>query len=149
MQARNREECARQRQDAAYRERNKERSRQWAADPANREHKRAMEREYVHSDEYRERRRERYATDSEYRAKIVAHRWHLTPDDVETKIHAQDGACGICGGLLGEKVHLDHIVPLSKGGPSTYENMQVAHPWCNLIKSNKLNFTISLEKSGG
>lgn len=48
------------------------------------------------------------------------------------------GTCGICNKLADpRKWHLDHIVPLSKGGQHTYSNVQVAHPSCNLSKHNK------------
>lgn len=29
---------------------------------------------------------------------------------------------------------LDHIVPASKGGPHTFENLRVAHRWCNSVR---------------
>lgn len=57
--------------------------------------------------------------------------------------------CGICG----QKVDfdykfphplsptVDHIVPISKGGhPSSLENLQLAHRYCNRMKSDKLFF---------
>jgi len=49
------------------------------------------------------------------------------------------GICGICH----EKVdpdnwHLDHIVPVSRGGEHSYANVQVAHPFCNVSKGAKL-----------
>lgn len=33
---------------------------------------------------------------------------------------------------------MDHIIPISKGGGHTWENVQVAHRVCNLNKSNKI-----------
>lgn len=51
-----------------------------------------------------------------------------------------DGVCGICGGDVDPgRFHLDHIVPLSKGGAHTYENTQPAHPACNLRKRDRLD----------
>lgn len=32
----------------------------------------------------------------------------------------------------------DNIVPLSKGGPHTWDNVQAAHFSCNIKKSNKM-----------
>lgn len=49
------------------------------------------------------------------------------------------GICGIC--LMPADPndwHLDHVIPLSRGGSHTYDNVQVSHPWCNLSKGNKL-----------
>lgn len=37
---------------------------------------------------------------------------------------------------------LDHVVPMSKGGPHTYENTQLTHLRCNLIKHAK--YVVSL-----
>lgn len=40
--------------------------------------------------------------------------------------------------MLGEKVAIDHIRPISKGGAEwALENMQVLHLACNIRKSNK------------
>lgn len=46
-----------------------------------------------------------------------------------------EGICGICH-LPADRAdfHVDHVIPLSKGGPHTYENVQVGHPHCNLLK---------------
>lgn len=47
------------------------------------------------------------------------------------------GVCGICGEAIMEDFHLDHILPLSRGGEHCYENVQLAHPFCNLSKNNR------------
>ena len=51
----------------------------------------------------------------------------------------QDGKCGICQEpmVLGQdKLSVDHIVPLSKGGSSRGENLQLTHHKCNQKKGN-------------
>lgn len=41
--------------------------------------------------------------------------------------------CGICGGKVAPNdVHLDHITPYSRGGPTTIDNLRVTHAHCNL-----------------
>lgn len=47
--------------------------------------------------------------------------------------------CQICGRYMpdGFGLHIDHIVPISKGGRSVPENLQVLCAKCNLSKSNK------------
>lgn len=55
------------------------------------------------------------------------------------------GLCGICGGPLGDKIDYDHIVPVSKGGSHTTENLQTAHPRCNKLKSDRLDFSLKDE----
>ncbi len=52
----------------------------------------------------------------------------------------QAGKCGICGGIMlshPRDLHIDHIVPLSKGGGNEIGNLQLTHPTCNLIKGNR------------
>lgn len=49
------------------------------------------------------------------------------------------GICHICGGLVApDDVHFDHVIPLSKGGSHTYDNIKVAHSTCNMKKGAKL-----------
>lgn len=49
--------------------------------------------------------------------------------------------CGICNERLDwsnpTKIHLDHIVPLSKGGLNSITNVQWSHAKCNLSKGSK------------
>lgn len=45
--------------------------------------------------------------------------------------------CHICGGRARrEDIHLDHLVPLSKGGEHSSRNLRVAHSWCNQQRSD-------------
>lgn len=63
------------------------------------------------------------------------------------KLIKRDGlTCAICGlacidggnYLADLYPTMDHIVPISKGGGHTWENVQVAHRICNINKSNKI-----------
>ena len=49
----------------------------------------------------------------------------------------QRGRCAYCGRDLSDK-HLDHIVPISRGGTHTMGNLVWACPRCNLSKGDKL-----------
>lgn len=42
--------------------------------------------------------------------------------------------CGICDKQILENYHLDHIIPLSKGGEHSEKNLQLTHPSCNQKK---------------
>jgi len=55
-------------------------------------------------------------------------------------IYVRDkGVCGICHRRVScEAFHVDHIVPLVKGGKHSYENTQLTHPRCNLLKGIKI-----------
>lgn len=65
-----------------------------------------------------------------------------------------DGICGICGQDVDPfDFHVDHIVPLSRGGEHSYVNTQVAHPSCNVRKwasmpggeiANTWNFSVAM-----
>ena len=39
-----------------------------------------------------------------------------------------------------KSLHIDHVVPLSKGGHDLIENVRPAHGYCNNIKSDTLNY---------
>lgn len=55
------------------------------------------------------------------------------------------GVCGICNLPVQENNwHLDHIIPLSRGGTHTMNNVQVSHSTCNLSKGNKLSEEMTL-----
>lgn len=45
--------------------------------------------------------------------------------------------CCYCGDRIENDFHCDHVVPYSRGGPSTYENLVPSCPECNRAKSDK------------
>lgn len=49
----------------------------------------------------------------------------------------QRGKCACCGKPLGNKYHLDHIMPLALGGTNTDDNIQLLRQECNQQKSAK------------
>lgn len=49
----------------------------------------------------------------------------------------QRGKCACCGEPLGNKYHLDHIMPLALGGSNTDDNIQLLRPRCNNQKHAK------------
>lgn len=54
-------------------------------------------------------------------------------------LERDDGVCGICGGDVNPlEFDIDHIIPLSKNGDHSYDNVQVAHPSCNNQKYTKV-----------
>lgn len=64
---------------------------------------------------------------------------------------ARDGAtCGICNedidmGLTFPELFrasVDHVLPFARGGTHDPENLQLAHLWCNLVKQDRVGFTI-------
>lgn len=59
------------------------------------------------------------------------------PREVVDAIYKRDGGrCVYCGSV--ENLHLDHIIPFSRGGATNVENLQLLCQKCNLEKSNKI-----------
>lgn len=59
------------------------------------------------------------------------------PRDVVDAIYRRDGGkCVYCGST--QNLQLDHIIPFSRGGATTIENLQLLCQKCNLEKSNKI-----------
>lgn len=57
------------------------------------------------------------------------------PIDIAYIRHRDKDICQICGKPCAEReMTFDHIIPLSKGGPHTNANLQVAHGLCNSRK---------------
>ena len=99
---------------------------------------------------------------SHYKAKIAEKRRknkimnlsHMDPDITLPLLYDRDnGVCKICGeicdyrdyivsdsGIIVGKTYpsIDHIIPISKGGSHTWDNVQLAHKLCNSIKSDKI-----------
>ena len=53
-------------------------------------------------------------------------------------INWESRICGICNLKIKDDYHIDHIIPISKGGAHAVSNLQLAHPFCNRSKFNKL-----------
>ena len=62
----------------------------------------------------------------------------LSIDDVRER-HAQSGGrCHWCGADLGDEYHIDHAIPLSRGGVNAAPNIVIACPPCNRRKFTKM-----------
>ncbi len=65
-----------------------------------------------------------------------------TPDPLNyERIIAEHGmVCHICGDEIKSfaDLHFDHVIPLARGGPHSYENVRPSHKRCNLRKGAKL-----------
>ena len=61
-------------------------------------------------------------------------------DDIRYSVLKRDNySCQICGVTSkdGAKLHVDHIIPVSKGGKTVMSNLQTLCEQCNIGKSNK------------
>lgn len=61
----------------------------------------------------------------------------FTPHDVRLQMVNQKNTCWWCSKKL-TKYHIDHLIPLSKGGSNRADNIVISCPSCNLHKSSKM-----------
>lgn len=52
------------------------------------------------------------------------------------KTLTEDSCCVKCGSK--DKLHIDHIIPKSKGGKNSLDNIQILCQTCNLKKGNRV-----------
>ncbi len=73
-------------------------------------------------------------------------------DDIRYNVLKRDNyTCKICGAKAsdGAKLHVDHIIPVSKGGKTVMSNLQTLCDRCNMGKSNKMDDDMVCPKCGG
>lgn len=128
------------RRQKAYQERNqareRERTRLWKeANP-----ERAIQLCRQH---YRKNREQYYANNRRRRARERGADGQHTAEDVR-RIHAQQkDRCYWCDVKLGGVYHIDHIVPLSRGGSDNPANLCCACASCNCSKKAKMPWEFS------
>lgn len=139
--------------DAAYaathRTEIRDRARAWRA--ANPERSRAMVKAYRKSNpqkagawEKASKQRRRLAVPEVFRERAARRRARQRDTcvervDLKQILRDSNGLCGICKkplDLFG--IDFDHIVPLSKGGTHTADNIQTTHMRCNRSKGSKV-----------
>ena len=73
-------------------------------------------------------------------------------DDIRYNVLKRDNySCQICGVTAkdGAKLHVDHIIPVSKGGKTVMSNLQTLCEQCNIGKGNKIDNNDICPKCGG
>lgn len=66
-----------------------------------------------------------------------------TAADIEAHYATQQGKCYWCGISLEGNYHVDHIIPISKGGSNDPGNICCSCPFCNLSKHDKMPYEFS------
>ena len=85
----------------------------------------------AHPDEHR-------ARTNRYRARKYAAPGTHTKADIAAQRTRQHGKCYWCGENVGRHYHVDHVIPISKGGSNGPENIVIACAPCNLGKGAKM-----------
>ncbi len=102
-----------------------------------------------HSEAIRERQRRYYASDHgrerfrSARRRRRARKHNAlgthTPEDIQAQYERQKGRCYYCNvQVQWGQHHIEHVVPLSRGGADDMSNIVIACKPCNLKKHNKL-----------
>ena len=128
---------------AQERERNRKYDDSRRGDPRRRASNADREQAKRDSGQAKNQERERYYADPDFRARKIArasarvmNRRRVRKERLWDR---QNGKCGICKKAMAfAGAHIDHIVPLAKGGTWAYNNLQLTHPKCNLHKSSNI-----------
>ncbi len=62
---------------------------------------------------------------------------NYTVEDIIEKLKEQNYLCYYCGDSLESNYHVDHMIPLSRGGSNGRDNICISCPTCNLRKNRK------------
>lgn len=104
----------------------------------------AMEYARKNADRYRENSRiwrknnadRARALHNTYRTRKAGNGGYFTAKDIANMRYIQQGHCCYCG-RLGQKLTLDHILPVTQGGPSDPWNLALACSKCNSSKHDR------------
>lgn len=113
--------------------RKKEQDRAWVS--ANPERRSAIWHRYAQTDNGKDHCRLRVRT---RKARIQSAQGKHTVEDIRNMYKRQKGKCYYCASKLSKTYHVDHIVPLTRGGSNDPSNLVIACPPCNLSKKDKL-----------
>ena len=77
----------------------------------------------------------RRASKQNRRARERSAKGRITKQDVTSLMHLQKEKCANCHKPLAEGYHVDHVMPLARGGSNERHNLQLLCPFCNLSKN--------------
>lgn len=139
-----RESCRKWRQ--ANPDKARENERRWQLANADRKRKNERRWRYANLEKARERVRlwnrnnpdKARSGSNNRRARKLKNGGTHTAADIRAQYNSQDGNCWWCGNKIIDVYHVDHIVPLSRGGSNAAGNLVIACPRCNLSKGAKM-----------
>ena len=62
----------------------------------------------------------------------------VTTEALKAMMYRQKEECNECKKNIANEYHIDHIIPISKEGQHTIDNIQLLCPFCNLSKGNNI-----------
>lgn len=102
---------------------------------------RNRERKRANAQRAREKNRDRYRSyQHQYRTRKLANGGSHTAEDIQRQYESQQGCCFWCSVQV-TAYHVDHVIPLSRGGSDYPENIVIACPTCNTSKNDKIPYT--------
>lgn len=146
---------------AAYREKNREKIRQyqskWYEKNRQKERKRLNEYYQKNPDKRAEAnaRREAWRRQNRdkarsymrnRRARIAEVGGTHSGEDIAKIFDGQKGHCWWCTKKLGKKYHVDHRIPIAKGGSNGPENLVIACPKCNQYKGSRMPWEMEIPR---
>jgi CRISPR/Cas system Type II protein with McrA/HNH and RuvC-like nuclease domain len=92
--------------------------------------------------EYRSKNRSKFKLSQKIsrakrRARLRNAEGTFADSDILEKFKAQNGLCFYCYCSIEDKYHIDHIIPLAKGGNNNSSNIALTCAKCNLTKNAK------------
>lgn len=120
---------------------------------ANPRYKERMKEYFIgHVDQINDYKRKRYASEEgKAKVKAISHKRRaqkkttsdgtVTAEYILSLLQKQNYKCAISGKDIRGNYHVDHIIPLSKGGAHTAKNIQLLAPEVNLSKADRIYAT--------
>ncbi len=71
------------------------------------------------------------------RAKNLGIKGRITFFDIQAKLLEQDFFCYLCGAMLEDNYHVDHVLALARGGANDPGNIAIACSLCNWSKNDR------------
>ncbi len=126
---------------AKYRRENIDKVRQQQRDSVRRRRANNPEKVRQYDREYRQRENARItdkAGSQQKRARKKQAPGSFTAQDIKNKYISQQGLCYWCNDSIEGDYHIDHYIPLSRGGSNFPDNIVLSCPSCNIRRHNKL-----------
>jgi len=127
-----------------WRERYPERVRQYTETHKDEQRERGRRYDRAHREKCRAKNSRWYAEhpdwnrERSHRRRALERGSHVEPVDRQAIYDRDDGICHLCGEPVPrENFTLDHLVPISLGGPHTSANVAIAHASCNFRRGTK------------